>query len=86
MKTNTIDKQGAKSMASSKLTPRQIKVYKGIIKKYIGDAEKHFQRCKLVPDNEDLAGCICDFWDQDSPVDVEEWQYNNLLSVMTKRA
>jgi len=57
-------------------------LYRSIVSRYRKDAHKHFQACGLIPDNEDLAGCIFEFWGQDSPSDLGDTEYAGILAAL----
>jgi hypothetical protein len=61
---------------------QQTDVYKKIVKKYIKDAEEYFQKCKVIPDTGDLAGCIFDFWQNDACIDLTDDDYRGLMTAL----
>jgi hypothetical protein len=56
--------------------------YQAVVQKYLGDARGHFTACGLIPDGDDLAGCVFEFWGQDSPVDLDDSDYQGILDAL----
>ena len=57
-------------------------VYKNVVKKYLKDAWAHYDKCKVIPDNEDLAGCIVEFWSDDLGFDYTDEHYDGIFKAL----
>jgi hypothetical protein len=57
-------------------------VFTKVVEKYRKDAQNYFERCGVIPDIGDLAGCIFDYWKEDSCIDLTDDDYKGLLEAL----